>query len=157
MNSNVPPISKPWLPTVIAGLIAVAMLWLASNPFVPTNAVQTVAVPTLALLAPGASAATFPETFEWAAVSGADAYVISVHALTEAGTQELLFRQRGSTTALELAWDEGGAPPAGRYTWEVLALRLEMPVAVGTGEFVVGQAADDAPAGPPSRAPSATR
>ena len=96
MNSNVPPISKPWLPTVVAGLIAVTMLWLASNPFAPTNAVQTVAVPALALLVPGASAPTFPDTFEWAAVSDADAYVISVHALTDEGTQELLFRQRGA-------------------------------------------------------------
>lgn len=136
------------LPTVVAGVVAAGLLWLAGEPFpVVEGGLQPLDLPAIPLEEPRGEYPSFPVRFEWREVRGADLYEITV-ARPEA--EEVLFRQRGNTTLLELDWDAGSEPPPGEYVWEVIATRKGFPVAMGAGTFVVRGA--EPGAGPPEPA-----
>ncbi|MCA9751620.1 MAG: hypothetical protein KC591_05470 [Gemmatimonadetes bacterium] len=133
--------SSPWpklAPVLAAALLAAAMLWLAGDPFrLPEPGADGAGLPTVALLAPDGPQAAFPARFEWGPVVGADRYRITVRRLRP--EEATLFRQYGETTRLDLDWEPGQAPPDGEYSWEVVAERLERPLATGSARFTVGR------------------
>jgi len=129
------PSFRQLLPTIVAGVVAAGMLWLAGEPFtLVEGGPQAVELPAIPLHEPRGELPSFPVRFEWREVRGADLYEITV-ARPEA--EEVLFRQRGNTTLLELEWDAASEPPPGEYVWEVIATRKGFPVALGAGEFRV--------------------
>ena len=135
------------LPTVVAGVVAAGMLWLAGEPFtLQEGGLRPIELPVIQLHEPQGEHPAFPVHFEWQPVRGADLYEITVAADGAAEGAEVLFRQRGNTTVLELDWDPESEPPPGAYVWEVIATRKGFPVAMGGGRFVVGPRAAE-PAG----------
>jgi hypothetical protein len=130
------------LPTIVAGVVAAGMLWLAGEPFtLVEGGARTLELPAIPLQEPRGDLEAFPVRFQWQPVRGADLYEITV---AREDAAEMLFRQRGNTTLLELDWDSGDEPPPGDYVWEVIATRKGFPVAAGAGTFSVRS-----PDGPP--------
>ena len=119
---------RKWTPSVLAAGIAVGMVWLSGAPFDPPAA-----FPTHALVTPLGDTAGFPRHFEWSQVAGAEEYEVSV--LTAA--EELVFRQRGPSTVLDVEIEPGREPPPGDYRWEVRALQGTETLARALGDFRV--------------------
>jgi hypothetical protein len=118
------------MPVGVAAGLGLLMVWLAGAPLAPG------APALMALFAPHGELAEFPSRFSWSEVSGANLYEIFVApADVEA---EPLFRQRGPSPILDLAFEDGAEPPPGDYVWEVLALRDGRPIARGAASFTVG-------------------
>ena len=104
------------------------MIWLAAGPLEPDLADKGLLLPR-----PGTHA-EFPQRFSWTAVPGADVYEISV---TDRASGELLFRQAGETTVLDLHFEPTQAPPPGSYAWEVRAFRGAEMLGAAASAFVV--------------------
>lgn len=124
---------RPWVPLVAAVVIGLLMIWLAGAPLES----KPVAVGG-ALVEPTGDVDSFPGRFLWTPVDGADLYEITVGRVGG----EALFRQRGTTTVLDLEFDEGAAPPPGRYVWEVRAFRLGKLLGAAQATFEVGERGD---------------
>ncbi len=132
-----------WLPTLAAGVLAAAMLWLAGAPFDPW---VEGALPALRLIGVQADLGEFPTDFEWDAAPGAEFYEISVVRIEapnarDAAGNTLIFRQRGTGTTLALEFDDGFDPGPGQYLWEVRAARAGRDVAMGKATFRVASGA----------------
>lgn len=124
-----------WEPTLVALAIAMVLLWLAGGPFTLHESDSGGGVlPTFALLAPSGELSAFPTEFRWLPVPDAEIYEITV---TPMGEKTPLFRQRGSTTILDVDVQPGFDPPAGSYVCEVVALRGGTVLARATRSFHV--------------------
>jgi hypothetical protein len=120
-------------PLLVALLIGAAMVWLARGPF-DAPAMESIPLATIRTLEPKGDVAAFPRRFSWQACPGADLYEISVG---NEATRQMLFRQRGPLPGLDLSIAAGAEPPPGRYVWEVLAFRRDVPTGRGVGAFEV--------------------
>jgi hypothetical protein len=117
----------PWSPTLLAAVLAAAMVWLAGAPLAPGP--ETAA----ALLEPNGRVERFPRRFAWTAVPRAEVYEITVARVGG----EPLFRQRGTGTTLEIEIDPEAEPPPGAYAWEVVAYGRPGEIARARAGFVV--------------------
>jgi hypothetical protein len=123
-------------PIVFATGFAALMLWLAGDPFGPRLG-DPPFLTSMTLTEPHGDHDRFPRAFAWAPVTGAQEYEITV---TSPAEKRLLFRQRGTTTRLDLQVAAGAEPPPGSYVWEVVALRGGLAIARGEGRFAVSPA-----------------
>jgi hypothetical protein len=117
-------------PTGLAAVVAALMVWLAGAPLDELRAGARLGG---SLLEPVGDVARFPRRFAWTPVDGADIYEITVGR----ADGRPLFRQRGTTTELDVSFDAGAAPGPGDYRWEVLALRDGRPLGRAVGSFRV--------------------
>lgn len=137
---------REWIPTAVAGAIALVLIWLARDPLAlrpgdlePGGSLwwggdAFLRVPKIRLLSPPASVDSFPREFRWAPVDGAVEYVITVG--PDDRNREPLFRQRGPGNSLEVSLQEGvEPPPPGNYVWEVRALDGSKILARGLARF----------------------
>ena len=123
-------VTKPawaWPPILVALALGAGMIWLAGGPLEPALGDAGLLNP-----APGPRA-EFPRSFSWTPVPGADRYEIVV--AQKSG--EVLFRQVGTSTILDLAFDPRESPPPGPYVWAVTAHRGPDALGTATGEFEV--------------------
>lgn len=151
-------LKREWVPTAVAGGIAILLVWLAGDPLALRPEDVRVGgplwwgdpaflrVPKIALLEPRGDVSGFPRSFRWRSVPGASAYEITVG--RDVPGAPPLVRQRGTSTSLEIAvLDSASAPGWGSYAWDVRATRGEEILARGLGRFrVVAEA--DVPARP---------
>jgi hypothetical protein len=121
---------RSWMPMATAVFIATAMVWLAGAPLQAARFQGAVL-----LEAPPGDLAMFPHRFAWAPVPGADTYEITV----VRNREEILFRQRGPSTVLDVSFDAEHEPPPGRYVWEVQAMRGGQALGAARGEFRVAR------------------
>ena len=142
---------REWFPGATAVFVALAMIWLAGAPFELDRGVREA----LTLIEPRGHLARFPTRFRWSEVADALAYEVSVWRLQVGAnpkaegslapgwdTRELLFRQRGGKTTLELHFDSGMRPGSGLYRWEVRALGSRGRSLAAEVEFRVGSELD---------------
>jgi len=144
---------REWIPSAVAGAIALVLIWLAGDPLAlrpadvaPGGSVwwggdAFLRVPKIRLLSPPASVDSaptsldsFPHEFRWEPVDGALEYEIT--AGPDDRDREPLFRQRGPGNSLEVSLQEGvEPPPPGNYVWEVRALNGSQILARGLARF----------------------
>jgi hypothetical protein len=141
-------VRREWVPSAVAGGIAILLVWLAGDPLAlrpediaPGGSVwwggeAFLRVPDMRLLEPAASLDSFPQLFRWAPVRGALEYEITVG--PDDRDRPPLFRQRGPGNSLEVTLEAGAEAPApGSYVWEVRALRDREILARGVARFQV--------------------
>jgi hypothetical protein len=139
---------REWIPSAVAGAIAIILLWLAGDPLAlrPKDVAPGggawwggeafLRVPKIRILQPSGSVDSFPREFRWDPVEGAALYEITVG--PDDRDKPPLFRQRGPGNSLEVSLEEGAQlPPPGSYVWEVRALSSSKILARGLARFEV--------------------
>ncbi len=139
---------RGWLPTALAGGIAILLVWLAGDPLAlrPEDVRAGgplwwggdafLRVADVAMIEPRDDQPAFPSRFRWRAVPGANDYEIAIG--RDSPGSRALMRRSVVTTSVEIGIGAGmPSPGPGDYVWEVRARRGQEYVARSVTRFRV--------------------